>query len=295
MSTAIERNDFMPPPEPAAAQSFGLALLAHGLLIAALAWGINWQKQATTAGVEAELWSSMPQEAAPPPPPPAPVVATPPPAPAPAPKVEAPPPPAPKPPDISIEREKQRKLAEAKKREAEEEALKQKKLAALKAEQQKKQREDEARKAREEETRLAKEKATRDKARQQADAQRLEALRQENLKRMLASAGGGSGAPDAKGTAARASGPSASYAGRIIARVKPNIVYPDEVSGNPSAEVEVRVAPDGTIVGKRLVKPSGVKSWDDAVLRALDRTETLPRDTDGSVHSPMIIEFRPKS
>jgi len=59
--------------------------------------------------------------------------------------------------------------------------------------------------------------------------------------------------------------------------------------------VEVRLAPDGTIVGKRLVKSSGVKSWDEAVLRALDKTEVLPRDVDGRVPSPVTIEFRPRS
>ena len=55
----------------------------------------------------------------------------------------------------------------------------------------------------------------------------------------------------------------------------------------------MRTAPDGTIVGRRLVKASGNKEWDDAVLRALDRTEILPRDTDGRIPSPMTIDFTP--
>jgi colicin import membrane protein len=37
-----------------------------------------------------------------------------------------------------------------------------------------------------------------------------------------------------------------------------------------------------------------VKSWDDAVLRAIDRTDRIPRDTDGSVVPEFTIEFRPK-
>jgi len=45
--------------------------------------------------------------------------------------------------------------------------------------------------------------------------------------------------------------------------------------------------------GRRVVKASGNKEWDEAVLRALDRTEVLPRDTDGRVPSPMIIDFTP--
>jgi colicin import membrane protein len=72
-------------------------------------------------------------------------------------------------------------------------------------------------------------------------------------------------------------------------------VFTDDVSGNPKAEVEVRMAPDGTITSRRLVKSSGVRSWDEAVLRALDRTEVLPRDVDGRIHTPLTIEFRPRS
>ncbi|HWI78330.1 MAG TPA: energy transducer TonB, partial [Ramlibacter sp.] len=119
------------------------------------------------------------------------------------------------------------------------------------------------------------------------------ALREENLRRMqgLASA---TGAPSATGTADRASGPSSSYAGRIRARVKPNITFTDDIPGNPTAEVEVRMAPDGTITSRRLTKSSGVGSWDQAVLRALDKTEVLPRDIDGRVHTPLLIEFKPK-
>ena len=86
----------------------------------------------------------------------------------------------------------------------------------------------------------------------------------------------------------------AGYAGRIKARVKPNVTFTDEVAGNPLASVEVRCAPDGTIIGRRLVKSSGVPAWDDAVLRAIDKTEILPRDVDGRVPSPMVLDFRPR-
>ena len=63
--------------------------------------------------------------------------------------------------------------------------------------------------------------------------------------------------------------------------------------GNPAAEVEVRCSPDGTIVGKKLVKSSGNSAWDNAVLKAIDKTEILPRDTDGRVHSPLLLVFKP--
>ena len=76
--------------------------------------------------------------------------------------------------------------------------------------------------------------------------------------------------------------------------MKPNITFTDEVSGNPTAEVEVRQSEDGTILGSRLVKSSGVRAWDEAVLRAVEKTQKLPRDIDGNVVSPVIIEFKPK-
>jgi colicin import membrane protein len=104
----------------------------------------------------------------------------------------------------------------------------------------------------------------------------------------------GTGAPSAAGTAARSSGPSSTWAGRVIGRVRPNIVFTDDIPGNPEAVVEVRLAPDGTIVGKRIKKSSGNSGWDNAVLRALDKTEVLPRDVDGRVPAAGDLVFRPK-
>lgn len=100
------------------------------------------------------------------------------------------------------------------------------------------------------------------------------------------------GAGASTGSALKSSGPSASYAGRIMARIKPNLVFTDSADGNPTATVEVKLAPDGTIIGKRLLQSSGVKAWDEAVLRALERTEILPRDIDGRVPPPFPIVFR---
>ncbi|NWG76531.1 MAG: TonB C-terminal domain-containing protein, partial [Rubrivivax sp.] len=130
------------------------------------------------------------------------------------------------------------------------------------------------------------------------EQRRLEQQRQQNLARLMDQARegvpAGTGSPTSTGTAARDAGPSAGYAGRIVARVKPNIIFTDEIAGNPAAEVELRLAPDGTIVSRRLVKSSGVAAWDDAVLRAIDRTAVLPRDVDGRVPSPIVIVFRPR-
>jgi colicin import membrane protein len=91
--------------------------------------------------------------------------------------------------------------------------------------------------------------------------------------------------------------PSASYAGKVEAKIRPNIVFAelDSVSGNPAAEVDIRIAPDGTILlPPKLSKSSGNRAWDTAVLRAIERTETLPRDTDGRVPNSMTLILRPK-
>jgi colicin import membrane protein len=297
MDAAADRPEFEPPQQGGMMRGFSLAVLAHLLLIAALTWGLRWNTESTELAAEAELWSSLPQQAAPkevvaPPPPPAP--------PKPVVREQPKPEPVQRDADIALEREKKRKEAEARERreEQERERERQKKLEAQrkqeelkKAEEQKKQ--EQAKFAAAEKRKKEEE----DKKRREKEKQeelRLAKLREENLKRMQGLAGG-TGAPSASGSAARSSGPSASWAGRVRARVKPNIVFSDDVSGNPAAEVEVRLSPDGTIVGKRLAKSSGVKAWDEAVLRALDKTETLPRDTDGTVpRVPFIIEFKPK-
>jgi colicin import membrane protein len=104
----------------------------------------------------------------------------------------------------------------------------------------------------------------------------------------------GTGAAGSKGAAAADAAPSKSYAGLIVRAVKPNIVFTEVVSGNPEAVIEVRAAPTGTIIGRRLVKPSGSKEWDEAVLRAIDRTGSLPKDTDGRVPGTVEIVFRLK-
>ena len=293
MSTAALRPDAFAPRQPPGMRSgLALALLVHALLILAIAWGVRW-KASEPEGVVAELWSAVPQIAAPRPTPP-------PPEPKPKPVVE----PKPVPPpvitrpavvapqvdaQISIEkaRREQARRDEAKRDEAERVEAK-KKADAVKR--------DDARRAEaeREKQRVADEQAEKKKLAEQAkkDDARQAAIREANLKKMMSQAGTSDDA-NATGTAAPTSGPSASYAGRIKARIKPNILLTTPVAGNPSATVEVKVAPDGTIVGRKLVTSSGVAAWDETVLRAIDKTEVLPKDVDGRVPATMTIAFRP--
>ncbi len=279
MNTAAHRLEFAPPPPPGFLRAFGLAILAHALLVAALTWGVNWRREGEVMTAEAELWSQVPVQAAPR------LVEAP----------AAPPPPAvektrePAPvatdPDIVTEREK-RRLATEKKQVEEKSRLdklaNEKKLLEEKKKVQKKQ----------EDLKLA-EAEKRKETQAKLEEQKQETQRQENIKRMAGLAGA-SGAGAALGSAQQASGPSSSYGGRIRARVKPNIVFTEDIAGNPTAEVEVRTSPDGTIVSRKLLKSSGVPAWDESVLKAIDKTETLPRDVDGRVPPSLVISFRPK-
>ena len=319
MPSALDRIDIAPPRDAGAVRSFGLALLVHAALIAALTWGVNWKRSDRSVAFEAELWSSVPQEAAPrlvaPAPLPSPAPSTPTPAPPPpplpprvepAPKVIAPP--APKV-DIALDQEKKRKLLEQKKARAEEQAkavavdAAEAKADALAEKERKLKQELAKTKALEDAKKLdakkldAKKQATKElAAKEQATAAATEDQRKANIARSMGLAGA-TGNDAAKGAAQKSSGPagpSASYGGKVRAKVKPNIVFTEDITGNPSAEVEVRTALDGTVMSQRLVKSSGNKAWDDAVVKAIIRTEVMPRDADGRVPTPMILEFRPK-
>ena len=329
MHTAAERLEFAPPATPGVTRAFMLALLAHGLLVAALTWGVHWQRDAQIVSAEAELWASVPAAAAPrlqtPTQEPA---QEPTPKPKPIPKSLPEPPPPEKPPavvakpvalpppvierpkvDIALEQEKKRlqkqkqlelaqqqdklkqdKLKQAKLQQEKQklEQLKADKLKQAQAEQLKQAQDEKLKQAQAEKTKLAQ-----DKKLAEQQAKQLEALRADQLKR-IAGLAGASGAADATGAALKSAGPSAGYAGRIVARIKPNIVFTEAISGNPTAVVEVHAGPDGKILASKLTQSSGVKAWDEAVLRAIAKTEVLPRDTDGRVPSPLEIRFRPK-
>ena len=283
MSTAVLQRDALMPQRPAGmGAGLVLALLAHALLVVALAFSVSWRSSEPDA-VQAELWAAVPQLAAPAPPPPEPRPVEVKPS-EPAPKRE--PVPAAQPtPDAQIAIEKAR------------EELKREELKREEARREEKRREeakrDETKRElqRVEAERKKKELAEKEKVRKEEE--RLEAQRQANLKRMLGQAGAATDGT-AGGTAAQNAGPSAGYAGRIKARIRPNIVLTDTVEGNPVATVEVRLAPDGTITSRKLVKSSGARAWDEAVLRAVDKTEILPRDVDGRVPPVIEIDFKPR-
>lgn len=306
MNADQARMEFAPPPTPGLVRAVALAIVAHLLLLAVLSFGVQWKRDPTPVTVEAELWTALPVQAAPrapdpvPPPPPEPVkipVVK---------EVVAPLPPTRVAPDPNIaiakekakQKEKEKEL-ERDRVELEKQADKRQKDAALKAKKLKEEKEDHEAEQREKLARNKKQQLELQKAqtaKAEAEAKKLAELRKLQIERMnrMANQTAGSGEETSTGSAKQSSGPSASYSGRIRARVKPNITYTESVAGNPTAEVEVRTSPDGTIISRKLVKSSGVRSWDDAVLNAIDKTEVLPRDIDGRVPSSLTLVFSPK-
>ncbi len=282
MPSAADRIEFGPPRDAGSVRAFGFALLAHALLIAALTWGVSWKRTDQSVAFEAEIWSAVPQAAAPklvePPPPP-------PPEPAPKqPEVKAAPP-TPNV-DIALEQEKKRKLLQQQKEREELQAKKDKEQKAKDDQAKKLAAQQEAKKL--EDQKLAKQREQ-DKQAQASTAKQ----RDEAMKRIMGLAGA-TGSPESTGSAQQSSAPSSSYGAKVRAAVKPNIVFTDDVSGNPIAEVEVRTNPNGTIISQRLVKSSGNAAWDEAVIKAIIRTGTMPRDVDGRVPSAMVLSMRVK-
>ncbi len=302
------------PPEPGRWRAFALAMLMHALLLGLLWVGVSWQN-VTPVAVEAEIWSPQARLAAPPPPepPPTPEVKPQPVPPAPPPKPVAVPEPKVQQPDpeIALEQEKKRKQAlekklaeeQAKKEALEkkrEEELEKKRLAEVEkkkqADEQKRKQEaaaEEKRKQLEEEKRKL---AEEEKRRQEelVAEQRAKKRRDDELKRLQTLAGEGMA-----GDAEKASSPKLDpgYARLIAAKIKSNTILPplNEIAGNPAVEYAIELLPDGSVREVRLLRPSGIAAFDQAVRRAIDRAAPFPADpATGKVPSSLAILHRPK-
>ncbi len=314
------------PQEPGRWRAVTLAVLVHAVLLGLLWFGVNWQSE-TPIAVEAEVWNMKAQEAAPKPRPVPVETEQPPPkttalaAPKkPPPPVEPVEPPSKNAPDIALERERKTK-EQQRKREQEETAkqrerlakqeeaarkekqLQQEKLLAVAAQQKaqalqrqslaadaaaKKKIDDQKKQA----TAKAGEKQRKDDA---AEDLKLAAQREENLRRMTDSANVGSGGSGeaAKSQGARA---DASYTQKVGAKIKSNTIFngADELDNNPAVEIAVELLPDGSIRRLRKIKSSGVPGFDDAVSRAIEKSQPFPPDKSGSAPSAFTVSHKPK-
>ena len=298
MPSALDRIDIVPPRDAGAIRSFGLALLIHAALIAALTWGVNWKRSDSAATFGAELWANAPQDAAPlqtPPPKavplPAPVVRQP--------VLQAPREPAPNV-DIALEQEKKRK--QLKDQKLAQEKTERDKAKALQAEADKKSQQLKAAQVKAEQVKaeqLAKAEQTKaDALKAKQSQQAAVTQRDDNMKRLndlMANAGGSLQGSSTSRATAGGKGSSRTYSAIANAAIKPNVVFTEDFEGNPLTKVEVRLQSDGTIISSRVVQPSGNKNWDNAVLNAVIRTRVMPKDVDGTLPDTiLILEFKPR-
>ena len=245
--------------EESTKRAFTFSLIAHLGLLAFLVIGISWNNS-TPSGVEVELWGSAPQVETKPEPELKTVM-----------KEEAA--------DIAVKKKEIEK--ELPKKEAVKEIPKVVKPPPPKKEEPPKK--TEAPKAP-------------SPAETKANAA-AEKVRADQLARLRAAAGaeGGSGGKVGSGVGGGGSAPPG-WTDKVIKKVKPLIVFnPESVSGNPAAVIQVNLAPDGAILSTSILTSSGNPSWDRAVLLALSRAESLPKDDNGKIPQREVkLTFKPK-
>lgn len=265
-------------PQPGKWQSAALAAGMHLLLGLFLFYSVRWQTS-QPAAVQVELVGSLPPIEAPvrpPPPPPEPVVEK-----QPEPVVEPPPPPPPKP-DIALKEPPKPKTPPKvepkpvpkpveKKPEPKPEPKVEKKPEPKPVP-------PDNRREIEQQEKLFKESL----ARESADQMRRQAAQEADLMAKLAADGARSKARE-------------TWAGRISAKVKPNVVVPPGASGNPEAVVAISLLPDGSVVGEpRLRQSTGNAALDAAILRAIVKSSPLPKPEDPAVFERNLeLKFRP--
>ena len=185
------------------------------------------------------------------------------------------------------------------KEEAETTARKQKEKedaeAAVRKQKEKEEAEANARKQKEEAARKERERQRKDQEDRIAKMAKESEIKEQTedlKKRIVQKADAESNAPE---TVSKSVGkPSDKYIASIQAAIRPNITFTDALAGNPAVEIHVRLASDGAIISSAIVNSSGIKSWDTAAMRALDKTERLPKDENGRVPPTMTITLRPR-
>ena len=273
--------------------ALALAIVVHAVFIGFLVWSVRWQSRPPEP-VTAELYAA-PQKIRAPDPEPKP-------APAPEPKPVPPPPP---PPPQKVEPDAAEIALKAKREEerrAKEKSEREKKLADDKRAAETKERlarETEA--MREAAEREARDRAAAMKARADAEKAKADAetkARAEAEAKARADAERAKAEAEAKAKAqaevnAR-SAAQADWVRRIQAKIRGNVVLPPDLPGNPEAVFEVIQLPTGEILETQLRKSSGVRSYDEAVQRAIVKSSPLPRPDRPDLFSrTLTLRFRP--
>lgn len=99
--------------------------------------------------------------------------------------------------------------------------------------------------------------------------------------RGLAAQEGGTGGSVGSGVGGGGNAPPG-WSDKVIKKVRANITFnADSFKGNKQTIILVKLAPDGAILNRVMTSSSGDNAWDQAVLSALDATQSLPKDDNG--------------
>jgi colicin import membrane protein len=86
------------------------------------------------------------------------------------------------------------------------------------------------------------------------------------------------------------------YIGKIQGKIKRNIVMPPDVAKEARAEFSVTLLPGGSVMSARLTQSSGNTAYDNAVERAILKSQPLPLPADTSMFNrfrELKLGFRP--
>ncbi|WP_217497408.1 energy transducer TonB [Trinickia violacea] len=87
---------------------------------------------------------------------------------------------------------------------------------------------------------------------------------------------------------------SPGYADKVAKRVRANVLAPFAIRGDRSAVIAVTCAPTGALLSVTLRRSSGNPQWDSAALNAVEKTDPMPADLDGTTPTSFLIAFQPK-
>ena len=86
------------------------------------------------------------------------------------------------------------------------------------------------------------------------------------------------------------------YTGKINSKIRRNIVMPPSVADDAHAEFSVTLLPGGAVLSARLTKSSGNAAYDNAVERAILKSQPLPLPADVAMFNrfrELKLVFRP--
>ena len=86
------------------------------------------------------------------------------------------------------------------------------------------------------------------------------------------------------------------HTGKIISKIRRNIVMPPDVVDDARAEFSVTLLPGGTVLSARLTRSSGNAAYDNAVERAILKSQPLPLPVDAALFNrfrELKLVFKP--